>query len=376
MDPISSTHAKQNAKEIIDRFLAGGLPKEGTPVELPAAVAEILAGASLRLGAPANALKDVDGQLSIPEPDEADLPRASAVDLAKLAALVKLDNEKYQLKVKKSCIEQQNSEIEAQSAERRAKLEKTLKDMDKAARMGLFMKIFGWLMVGLSLLMAGLTCGAAGGLVVGAVAGAVAATTLQILNQTGVMEKLTKAFAEGLKKNGCPDQLAEILAAVFTALIEIGVGLGASFGSAWAAGKSFGKLVKAGVSAGMTLEQATAAAARQTILRTAEMAAKAMERIFKFMPSIMKGVEWGFKAIGLGSQIASAEISWEYATSKSEETRAKALLRKLMQQQEQLMDEMNEVIEQLMNGDAVVAKLLLGSDQVSNEIAERTARMA
>ena len=381
MDPINnSIHGKPNAREIMDQFLAQGLPKEDASVELPAAVAEILAGASLKLtNMPANPGKSFNDQTTIPELDGPDAVVGSSFDWALLAAKLKDDNDKYQAKIAAAAIKKQQGEIDANAKEHLAKVNDSLKKMDKAAKMGVFMKVFGWLMVGISLVMAAATCGAAGGLVAGAVLGAVAATTLQVLNETGVMEKMTKAIADGLKKSGCKSPAADILAAVFTALFEIGIGLGASFGGAKFAASRIAGIVKKGMDAGMKAEQVLDIIAKKTILRTMTMAANAMKQLsgnLRYLPLIMKYADWGFKAVGLGAQTGAAKINYDSGVASSEVTKHKGKGKSQSKKLEELMDTMNEIFAQLMSSADVIANLLIRTDEEKLAIAVRAEQMA
>ena len=380
MDPIVNLKDMPNAQEILERFLAQGLPQEDSSIELPAAVAEILAGASLKLSnVPANPGKDAGDHFPLPELDEPEVPVSASIDWAVLAAKIKEENDKYQAKIASSGVKKQQNEIEAMANERKAKIDDTLKKMDKAAKMNIFMKIFGWLMVGVSLVMAGVTCGMAGGLVVGALAGAAAAVTLQALNEAGVMEKLTKAIADGLKKSGLKSPAADILAAVFTALIEIGVALCASIGGGAAAASKINKLADKAMKMGMTSEQAWQAATKQTLLRVMRHATEGAQKLtgkLKHLPVIMKGVEEGLKLIGYAVQPAAAKVNLDYGLANAEVNKQKGIDQTRVKKLEEMIDALNEILMQLMNSPDVVANLLIKTDEGKQAIAARTEQMA
>ena len=379
MDPITNSHGKPNALEIMDKFLAQGLPKEDSSIELPAAVAEILAGASFKLVGPVNPGKSFNDQIMPPDLDEPDTASAAAIDWAVLAAKIKEDNDKYQSRLLALGIKKQQGDIEAHAKEQLDKVNDSLKKMDKAAKMGLFMKIFGWLMVGISIVAAIATCGMAGGLVVGAVAGAAAGVALQVLNETGVMEKLTKAITDALKKGGCKSPAAEILGAVFTALLEIGVALGASVGSSFAVGKKFANLVDKGMRLGLTKAQAMEAATKLTFMRMMSHAVEGAQKLtgrLKYLPMIMKGMEEGLKLLGYAVQPAAAKVNLDYGLANAKVREEQAVRMILAKKLEEMTDALNEVLMQLMNSPEVIAKLLINTDEGKLAIAARAEQMA
>ena len=362
-------------------FNFGDVAQEGISAELVKQVADILAGKSVNVNVVDQIVDDIVTQLSVPELDEANAA-ALGVDLALLAALMKIDGEKYKAQIDKSLLDKQNADIDAQTKERLAKLDETLKKMDKAAKMNAFMKVFGWLMMTVSVLMAAATCGAAHGLVIGAVLAAAVAVAFQVLNETGVMDKLTKAAASLLKKMGADDKTAEIVAAVLVAVFEIALSIATGQIGGKAAGKADKILkaaMKAGLDAGLSNAQAyakaAAAVAKQTIMRTMDMAMKGLanflqtgEHIVKISKLVFEGV---MQAIGIIGQGGSSATNYNYMMAKSDETKAKANLKQLMKAMEEMMDALDEIMQQLMNGDADIAKLLLMTDDTLRDMSRR-----
>ena len=159
-------------------------------------------------------------------------------DLEKILAESMSESNEEQIKLAKERIEVLKDQISKTREERLKKVEDTMKEMDKASRMSVFMKVFGWLMtlvtVAMAIATSIVTGGAAAGFAIGA---AVAAVSFQVLNETGVMDKLAKALTESLQKTGgYSKQKAMILAQVVIAVVQIGAmllcgGIGYGLGS-------------------------------------------------------------------------------------------------------------------------------------------------
>lgn len=381
IEKVQGNHGHQGTGEIPPGFGIQGAAQEGISAELVQQVADIISGKSVDVNVVDQIIDDIVAQLSVPELDEANAV-ALGVDLALLAALMKINGEKYKAQIDKALIDKQNSDIDAQTKERLAKLDETLKQMDKAAKMNAFMKVFGWLMVAVSIAIAAVTCGAAGGLVVGAVLSAAVALTFQVLNETGVMEKFTKAVADLLKKMGVDDKTAEIVAAVFVAVFEIALSLltGKIGGKLAAkANKIFKAAMDAGLKAGLTAEQAyakaMAAVAKHTIMRTMKMATMALARILGSGEKALKIAKWVFEgvmqALGIAGQAGSSATNFNYMMAKSEETLSKAQLKHLMKVLDEMMEALEQIMQQLMSGDSDIAKLLLTTDDTLRDMSRR-----
>lgn len=360
-------------------FNFGDVAQDGISAELVQQVADIISGKSVDVNIVDKIVDDIVAQLSVPELDEANAV-ALGVDLALLAALLKINGEKYKAEIDKALIDKQNSDIDAQTKERLAALDETLKQMDKAAKMNTFMKVFGWLMVAVSIAIAAVTCGAAGGLVVGAVLSAAVALTFQVLNETGVMEKFTKAVSDLLKKMGVDDKTAEIVAAVFVAVFEIALSLlTGKIGSSAAskAGKIFKTAMDAGLKAGLTTEQAyakaMAAVAKYTIMRTMKMATMALAKMLKSGDAAVKIAKFAFEAVtqalSIVGQAGSSAANFNYMMAKSDETKAKADLKHLMKVLDEMMEALEQIMQQLMSGDSDIAKLLLTTDDTLRDMS-------
>lgn len=374
IEKVQGNHGHQGTGEIPPGFGIQGAAKEGISAELVQQVADILAGKSVDVSVVDRIVDDIVAQLSVPELEPANAA-ALAVDVALLAELMKIDGEKYKAKIEKALVDKQNADIDAQTKEFLANVNKTLKEMDKAAKMSKFMSIFGWLMVAVSVAVAAVTCGAAGGLVAGAVIAAATSTCLQCLNQFGVTAKLTEAIAKALKDKGVDERTAEIVSAVFVALVEIALSIvSGKIGDAIAS--KFDKLVKAGMKAGLTLKQAEEVAMRLTVMRTMDFAMKSLEKMCRHLPKIKAVVEYLMKVIGVSGQIGSADANYDYGVAKSEETKQKAILKEMMKVLQEMMDSLEEILTQLMNGDSDIAKILMSADEGMKDMMRRTPNMA
>lgn len=266
----------------------------------------------------------VDGEYPVLE--AANQALVDAVDLAVLAAKLKIDSEKFQAFVRKTNLEYLNNDLDSKMAERMEKIKKTLEKMDKAAKTALFSKIFGWLMVAVSILFA-----AAGGFAISAVIGVVIAVAMQVMTETGAMEKITKGLAKSLR-NAFPSwskRATEIVSAVIIAVASIVLTvvtgkIGAGFG-----GKLGGKI-------------------SQMIAKGLKMGGQAFELTLKVVERVVNAV---MKIAGHILTAVSTVMNFEFGRSQSESTLAKALLKATMDTFKTLSDELEKLIDELMNAD-------------------------
>ena len=148
-------------------------------------------------------------------------------NLEKLLSYIQMDNEERQTAMAKDRIDMQKDALDAERNNRSEKIEKSLKDMDKAAESRKASKIFGWLMTALAVVAAVVACVATGGLAVGPVIGAAIAIGCQVLNETGVMDKIVEKLAKGLEGMGLSKQASQILAQVLITVAIMAASLGA-----------------------------------------------------------------------------------------------------------------------------------------------------
>lgn len=170
------------------------------------------------------------GGASVPPPQAAPPPPADvpilaeprstdATDLLTAVLAVRMKNGDEQLK---SSIEEVRFKGDVQrtkNEEISKKLEDQLKEMDKSKGLGGFLKALQWIGVGLTVAIAALTLNPV------AIAGAVMAVSMAVLNETGVMDKMTNAIADSLQKDGMSEDTAKKWAMGLTMAITIAASL-------------------------------------------------------------------------------------------------------------------------------------------------------
>ena len=180
-------------------------------------VAAIISSRSVNVTSNVNSTNEAGrptGATNIPALDNpADIKQLEE-NLEKLISYLQMDNEERQAQMAKDRINLQKDALETERQGRSEKIEKSLKDMDKAAESRKASKIFGWLMTALAVVAAVVACVATGGLAVGPVIGAGIAIACQVLSETGVMDKIVEKLAKGLESLGMSKQAAQILAQV------------------------------------------------------------------------------------------------------------------------------------------------------------------
>lgn len=287
-----------------------------------------------------------------PALDEPNYELIVDVDLEGLVAFLRMDNEKTQIEELKKRIESLKDQCKKRHTDRLEKMDKSFKEMDKAKKMSIFAKIFGWIMTGLAVLGAVLACVATGGLAVGAVVGAGIALTLQILNETGVMEKATNAFAEALEKAGCSKLAARILASVLITVASIAV----SVGGGALAGKIANSIIKNALDNGL-----------KTLLRNA--ASEIVNATANSLAQMTKVALIALGIITIGHTVGTAIQGYESGKEQSELTLLQKVLAALQRMLEEEEDDLKEIMQQLESGYAELIKFLESKTQSSIDIA-------
>ena len=235
--PTINTNVARQASAIDTAAqLAKGLGLSEKATQAVKEVAALLGNRNVNVSAPAGVRSEAGtpvGATGAPVLDNPDDEKAKEADLEKLIAYLQLENSKEQSEAAKARIESLKGQLEVEHKDRKAKMDKSLKEMDEAAAARTRNKIFGWLMTGLAILGAVVACVATGGLAVGAVVGAGIALGAQILNETGVMEKIVGGLSDALQSLGMSKMAADIVAQVAVTLVIIAASLGAgAIGSA------------------------------------------------------------------------------------------------------------------------------------------------
>jgi len=268
-------------------------------------------------------------------------------NLEKLLSYLQMDNDERQTAMAKERIEIQKDTLDAERKNRSEKIDKSLKDMDKAAKSRKASGIFGWVMTALAVVAAVVACIATGGLAIGPVIGAGIAIACQVLNETGVMNKLVEKLAEGLEKAGLSKQAAQILAQVLITVAIMAASMGAGF--AGGGGTAVSNLVKGAAKTMETVEKVRAAIAiATTVVGTAS--------------TITGGV--------------GAYQGYQAGMSQADVSETEKVITALKQRLEESEEELQQILAQLQNAVAQVAELLSSATDTSEEIAHNLGAMA
>lgn len=284
------------------------------------------------------------GPTSIPALDNPEDIRQLEANLEKLISYLQMDNDERQAQMAKDRIEVQKDTLDAERKTRSEKVEKSLKDMDKAAESRKASKIFGWLMTALAVVAAVVACVATGGLALGPVIGAGIAIACSVLNETGVMDKITEKLAKGLESLGMSKQAAQIVAQVLITVAIMAASLGAGLAGGGAAAVS--NAIKG---AAETVETVRAAIAIASMVVGAA--------------STVTG--------GVG-----AYQSYKSGMSEADVKETEKFIAALKQRLDESEEELQQIIQQLQNAVAQVAEMLSSATDTSDEIAKNLGAMA
>lgn len=349
--PTINTNVARQASAIDTAAqLAKGLGLSEKATQAVKEVAAILGNRSVNVTAPAasrNETGTVAGPSGVPVLDNPDDEKAKEADLEKLIAYLQLENSKEQAEAAKSRIDSLKGELEVEHKDRKAKMDKSLKDMDEAAKARKRNSFFGWLMTGLAILGAIVACVATGGVAVGAVIGAGIALTAQILNETGVMEKIVGGLSDALQSLGMSKMAADIVAQVAITAVIIAASVGA--GAAGAAGK---------------VTELTSALGK--ILQSAAQA-------------VAPALQIGTGIIGLGSTISGgvgAYQSFKAGMSQADVTETEKFLAVIQQKMEEAEEELEKILQMIQDLVGQIAQLLSSQTDTTAEIAMQMGQMA
>lgn len=350
-DPVINPAAPRTTPNVdLAASLSKGLGLSEKATQAVKEVAAILGNRSVNVTAPAasrNETGTVAGPSGVPVLDNPDDEKAKEADLEKLIAYLQLENSKEQAEAAKSRIDSIKGELEVEHKDRKAKMDKSLKDMEEAAAARKRNSFFGWLMTGLAILGAIVACVATGGVAVGAVIGAGIALTAQILNETGVMEKIVGGLSDALQSLGMSKMAADIVAQVAITAVIIAASIGA--GAAGAAGK---------------VTELTSALGK--ILQTAAQA-------------VAPALQIGTGIIGLGSTISGgvgAYQSFKAGMSQADVTETEKFLAVIQQKMEEAEEELEKILQMIQDLVGQIAQLLSSQTDTTAEIAMQMGQMA
>ena len=294
------------------------------------------------------------GSTGVPSLDNpADLKQLEQ-NLEKLLSYLQMDNEERQTAMAKDRIDMQKDSLEAERNNRTEKINKSLKDMDKAAESRKASKIFGWLMTALAVVAAVVACVATGGLAVGPVIGAAIAIGCQVLNETGVMDKIVEKLAKGLESLGMSKQAAQIVAQV---LITVAI-MAASLGAGFAGG---------------------GAAAVSNVAKGVAEAAKGAKVSIEAMEKIRAAVALATTIIGIGGTVAGgvgAYDGFKAGMSQADVSETEKYITALKQRLDECEEELNQILQMLQQAISQVAEMLSSATDTQTAIANNMGAMA
>lgn len=341
---LSAVGAQPQAYQQVDGL--GQQPPAGTQdvASLGGVVADLLAGKSVKVNVSATQDAEAKTVQALVEIEVADESAIGRVDLVHMTMLLKMQTDERQAKTIQDQIEADKSSISTRSKERMAKVDKTLKEMDKAAKASIFKKIFGWIGAIVAVAMAAVLSIASGGVAVGAVIGAVLAVSMQVMEETGATDKLMKALAKSIQDTfGCDKQTAQIWA---TAIFAVSM-CALSIGSLGGAGKT----------------------AMNIANNMSTLAAKAF-KLTQIATQVTMQVG------GLAASAATSVTGYQSQMAQADLTETNAVLKHYQQALEENQDRLEEIIKLLLSGGEAVAEALESTNDSNDFIAEQMGRMA
>ena len=281
------------------------------------------------------------GATGTPVLDNPDDKAAKEANLERLIAYLQLDSDEKQAKMAEDRINLLKGTLETEHADRAKKIDKAIKDMEKAAESQKRNKIFGWIMTGLAIFAAVVACVATGGIAVGAVIAAGIALTCQILDETGVMDKAVKGLAKGLEKLGMSKQAAEITAQVAITVAILAMSLAA------------GNVGGFGVAISDTV--------------------KAVTDVLRPIVAIATGIMGAATAVSTG--IGAAQ-NYEAGMDQADVTETEKFLVAIRKKLEDAEDELQQILDALQACVGNLAELLASATNTGDEIAQKIGQMA
>lgn len=300
------------------------------------------------------------GATGVPTLDNPDDAKAKEVDLEKLIAYLQLENDEQQAEMARDRIEVQKNNLETQHKDQMEKLQKSLDEMDKAAKANKVSRIFGWLMTALAVIAAVVTCVATAGAAVAvaapimglAIAGAALSVTNQVLNETGATEKI----AEGIGK------LLQGVARLFGAEM--------SDETAKAAGSIIFSVAMTAATLACTLGSAgmlnAAAAAGKVALTLTVSNVQTFAQLLS--------TAGGLGSIAAGS--AATALNYKSGMASADLSETEKFLAQMRRQLEESQEELQAILEQIQAGFQQVVAILSSETDTQKAIAQQLGAMA
>lgn len=293
------------------------------------------------------------GTTGVPALDSPDDPKAKEADLEKLISYLQLSTDKQQAELARDRIQMQKNSMESRHTEQKQKLDKSIEEMDKAARSQLMTKIFGWMLAAIAVALAVVASVATGGLAAGPLVAALMAVGMAVMNETGVMEDLTQALAGALEDAGMSKEAAQIVAAVTMAVAMIALALATG---------SVAGVIQNALSTGT---QAASMIAATTVQATAQ--------------SVQAGMDIAMKSMMAASVAAGGYASYrsyESGLAQSEATDADKYLQIVSQQLHESQEELQFILEKIQGCYSEIVEILDSETNTQNEIAKKMGTMA
>jgi len=232
----------------------------------------------------------------------------------------------------------------------------SVEKMQKAETAGFWGKIFSWVAVALTVVVAVAASVATGGLAAGPCIAAAVAVTMLVLSETGAMDKLTELVAKGLEACGMSKDDAK----KWSQWIMVGVGIAISLVTLCAGiASAFGTSASAAARASA---QAATAAARTSL----QLAAEAAQKIAQMVSAM----------VTIAQQTASvtgAVFSYEAGNIQADTADIKAYLAKLQQILEDESELLQSLVQDMSNAFSKALQIMSGQAEQQAETIQHMA---
>lgn len=276
----------------------------------------------------------------IDDPDGALL--AIEVDLEALIALLTAEEDEKTLQATKKRIESLKSQIEQNHTSTMKKIKESMAEMKKQEKAAKANKILGWLGVAVGFIVATAMIFTVGGAAAGfAMAGALLGAAMQIMTDTGVMDKWAKAIAKSMAKTfpNMSKEARDAWSQGIVAGICLAVTLATSFGAGFAKG-------------GAGLVNASAK----------------MMRIARMVRVATVVGNSALSAAGLTASVTATLYGYHAQQKQADVTEMQKVLLELQTLLEQDQEDLEEILKRLQDAFATVIDLLQSKQDALNQI--------
>jgi hypothetical protein len=251
-------------------------------------------------------------------------------DLLLQALILRIKNGDEQVNASVQEVQQNGAIQKSKNDEIAKQLADQLEKMNESKGLSGFLKAMQWIGVALAVIVAAVTLNPV------AIAGAITAVTMAVLNETGVMEKMTDAIADSLMKNGMSESDAKKWSMGLSMAIGIGVSL-------------------IGLGAG------AAASVTNTASKMAELVTKLADVVGK-VATAAKVAQTTVTIAQAGVGIGKAVLDHEVANSQAETMELRAFLAKIKAAMDEETDRLTAMIQQ---SQSIIQKAMAAMGRVS-----------